>query len=495
MLLLGLTTVPNLAAEGPPASTVSGALSPHEQETFARWFAPRFVFHPDERYFPCSPLHPLETRVVKGQVQPTGPVGREGAVLEGETPVTRLGNPISRVEAYEQRPVSDKTAMSRVFFRAYPWRWTGQEVVVVEYWLYYVYSDYHAKAMLFRFSADASHPNDMEHVVLVLQRKPDRTGPDRASRRPRDYDVRSILASAHTAGIPDNFYDVEPGLDLSQHVPILVELGSHAMAPDINDDTRFDPDHDVTAATKMVWGIRDRGSTGSRYRDTFADSRRDGGIELTSDHAAPRSRPPDDRIHRQTYRLEPVQTLESRFDRLALSQGESDEAFGTNVGWLKRLFGKADGADASLVRPTDHTDYGAPQRMRNGHTRPFRGISTGVTNILSSHSFFVDARYGWPNASPILPDLTLGAQAILSGKGTDFYSVELLASYPIDVITRVFGGAGLLTDDIRFNTRQFDWITGFEVTLGRFRFRQAFRSTGPVNTSGWAEFRAEWKAW
>jgi hypothetical protein len=297
--------------------------------------------------------------------------------------------------------------------------------------------------------------------------------------------------------VPNNVYDLVPGDRLARHVRVLVELGSHAMAPDVDGDARFVPEHDVTPAAKMIWGIRDRGATASRYRETYSDQRGADAIELSL--ARPSAAPPVEfdagSAARPAYELEHVDALESRFDQLGLGRHDLGAAFGVPVGWFKRLFGKSTGAEAKLFRPAHHQNYGAPHRLRRGHAREIIGVGAGVSNILSSHTFFLSGRYAWLNPSPFTPDLTLEGQAILTAEGTDFYAVELLGSYPVDAITRVFGGVGLLTDDVRFRHRQLDWITGFEVTLGRIRLRKAFRSTGSVNRSGWSEFRAEWKAW
>lgn len=468
MIPFGALIPIGLAAEEPPPG--SRPVSIEVQEQFARWFAPRFVFHPDEQYLPCSPLDPAGT-------------GRSSVSEPGRAP---LGDVRSRVTDYARQPLAAKAAAAKVFYRMYPRDDAGDDTLVLEYWLYYVYSQYRAQSVVFRFSADASHPNDMEHVMLVLRRAPGPTAARPARRRPRDYELASILASAHTAGVPNNIYNLAGFEQMPQHVRILVELGSHAMAPDIDGDLRFVPGRDVTPVTKTVWGIRDRGATGSRYRPTYTESRAESAVELVPDTGAG---------HGLTYALEPVESLEAQFEQLDLDDAAIGSAFRVDVGWVKRMFGKANGAHLSLIRPSRHHNYGAPDRMRTGHRSDASGINTGVTNILGSHAFFVSGRYAWMHASSVVPDVTLSSQAILTGQGRDFYGLELLATYPIDTLTRVFVGGGLLADDIRFSTVQLDWITGFEVSLGRFRFRQAFRTTGAVNPSGWAEFRAEWKAW
>ena len=41
-----------------PPLAVLPPVSTDEQQALARLFAPTFIFHPDEKYFPVSPLYP-----------------------------------------------------------------------------------------------------------------------------------------------------------------------------------------------------------------------------------------------------------------------------------------------------------------------------------------------------------------------------------------------------------------------------------------------------
>ena len=89
----------------------------------------------------------------------------------------------------------------------------------------------------------------------------------------RAFRIRRVVANAHDGSIPPNQYIVSDDTELAPTVSVLVERGSHAMAPDVNQDGRFTPGIDSTDAPKLQWGIRDTGATGSRYRASFMDSR------------------------------------------------------------------------------------------------------------------------------------------------------------------------------------------------------------------------------
>src|SRR5262249_51171282 len=73
-----------------------------------------------------------------------------------------------------------------------------------------------------------------------------------------------------------NRFDVAEGTpEPALPIEILVEHGSHAMAPDIDRDGLFEPDRDSTAQLHggFVWGIRDHGETWSAYRTSYMDRR------------------------------------------------------------------------------------------------------------------------------------------------------------------------------------------------------------------------------
>jgi hypothetical protein len=250
------------------------------------------------------------------------------------------------------------------------------------------------------------------------------------------------------------------------------------MAPDVDRDGRFTPAADGERTAKFTWGIRDRGQPWAFYRPHFMDPREPSGLRLT--HAAGSGRP--------GYRLEHVDRLASRFRRLRLTEREKREMLEAKVPWYQRLFGRSDGSSERLVLPQAHENFGRPRRMEDAHRRSERGIDVGFTSSLADATFFAGGRYSLLHSRRLVPDAVLEAQALLTGGGRDFYSLELLGSYPIDTTARIFAGGALLTDSLDFRRRQLDVLGGVEFALGRFRFRSAFRPTGPVSQA-WFDFR------
>jgi hypothetical protein len=161
-----------LAAAGPivthaqadPAMPVAGAErrgSPHvkrladdQARAIAIHFAPLFRFHPDEAYLPVHPLFVLET------ADQGGPQGPGAAQV--------LGSPADRIRRYLALTLAEKAMKARVFYDVYRDERQGPGRIVVEYWLYFVESRYRTRRGFFPFSLDTSHPNDFEHVFLIL---------------------------------------------------------------------------------------------------------------------------------------------------------------------------------------------------------------------------------------------------------------------------------------------------------------------------------------
>ena len=115
---------------------------------------------------------------------------------------------------------------------SYPGSW------LIEYWTYYPIDNGHVKG----------HPHDTEHVFVEV---------DKLGAAPR-----AVLAAAHIKESPNNLYssldpdDAEwPTLPLF----VFVELGKHAMSPDVNRDGVFTFGRDVNSYREIahVWGIRD----------------------------------------------------------------------------------------------------------------------------------------------------------------------------------------------------------------------------------------------
>src|SRR5215471_5264953 len=226
------------------AADAAPPIDPADARMLARAFAPTLVFHAGERYFPVSPLFPLDPR--------TEPVGDYPAAAD-------LGTPEERVQRYDELPRREQLAEASIAWRAFP---IGPSQVVVEYWCHYVFNNYMFRGLIGWRAAD-NHDNDLERVIVVLE-------PASGAREPltsvdaarRAYVIRRIVASAHDGSVTANVLDVGRGRAVRPPLTILVERGSHAMAPDVNDDGRVTPGIDVNASAKFLWGIRDHGEGG-----------------------------------------------------------------------------------------------------------------------------------------------------------------------------------------------------------------------------------------
>lgn len=424
-------------------------------------FAPLFWFHPDEQYFPCSPLFPFE-------------LDRK-AEEDGDALLARLGSADGRVERYRSLDDAGRLKLARVFYRAYERGDEAQERVVVEYWLYYVYNSYRGHGGVLPFSSDLSHPNDMEHVFVVLR---PRLGP---KDEPTTYDVESVFANAHGDGIPNNCVSLDEGKSVS----MLVELGSHALAPDVDGDGRFTSGVDSSGG-KFEWGIRDDGTTWSMFPGSAASARcAETAIVLVPEHAGA----PAGAQRAASYTLVPVRALVDDLDRLALSGAEHEDAFGGRVHWVRRLFGKNDGSGAGLVRPDLHPDYGDVSRMERDARAAESGWSFGATMIADSHPLLLGRRQAWVTKSAWLPNVLLDVHAMHIVPDRLLLDADLLGYYPIDAATKLLVGGGLIVDAAAIERRQLDWIAGVEFAYGRLRFRTAWRSPGKVNDDS-LDFRA-----
>ena len=237
-------------------------LTPEEQSLLAARFAPRLAFHPLEKYFPCNPLFPLE---LEG-IEPGHPLA------DGRSPISLLGKPESRVEDYQAFTLEEKARLAVVYYRAYPVMKQSEEWIVVEYWLYYVHSSYSTRNNILPLWVDGNHPNDLEHIHIVLRPDPDSTPRKSRSKADTKFIVKEVYSSAHNDWIPANRYRYSEQ-DQSEQTHFLVELGSHAIAPDIDRDGLYTPGPDGDSGYKMLWGIRDKGITWSRYSQSYMNPR------------------------------------------------------------------------------------------------------------------------------------------------------------------------------------------------------------------------------
>lgn len=451
------------------AASGSTELTERQTASLAEVFSPVLVFHPDEQFFPSSPLFSI-----KGNVSDQDP----------EKIVEILGTPDERRKEYISLTLPEKARLSTAYYRVRDLPRKSGEAIVIEYWFYYVWNSYSSRPGLFPFWFDGSHPNDMEQINVVLELDPEGGG-NWTEVQGAHVRLETIYVSAHEGGAPANRYDFTGGGSHNRHTHVLVELGSHAGGTDADRDGMFTPGVDGESGYKMLWGVRDKGYTWARYNPDYMEKRNDenrllfchpgGGIE--GDDGSERC-PPD----AFPYRLVPVDELHRQFEQLGLSRKERKQVFETDVALLKRFLGKSNGESERLVLPPASTD--ARKTVADGgFSATETGIQIGLTTLIWDPGLFFGGRYAFLHGSKIIPDVLVNAEAVLTSRGSTYLSTSVLASYPIDAITKVFGGVGLVTDSISFENRQMDWIGGLEFRLGGARISLAGRTMGPLTES------------
>ena len=440
-------------------------LTPAEQARLAEQFAPVLVFHPSEQYFPTSPLFQLK---------------------DGQS-WKLLATPDSRNEIYQSLSLPDKAKLATVYYRAYP-AWSSNEpVIILEYWLYYVHNDYRVRGNILPFWFDGSHPNDLEHIHLVLRpASSERLTFDAEQSLDRlTWSVDEAYASAHEGKIPANRYDYP---DDSKQGPtrFLVERGSHAMAPDIDEDGLYAPGADGSSGSKILWGIRDTGITWARYQTSYMTPRSHGNPIVFSfeGHGSVPNGTVMNRHFR--YRLDAVQVLSERFDQLNLTDEQREFAFENKVFWFNRVFGKDNGRSEKLLMP-EPPKMGSESVGVHGVSSGERLFLVGTVLNVDEPGLFAGGRYSFVTSSRFLPDVTLQMDGIVTRKN-QYLSPQFLLSYPLDGFTRIMAGQTLVTDSLTFERRQWGWYGAIEVRLGDMRISAATRQAGPVLHSA-KEFR------
>lgn len=469
----------NKSMEGPPVVE----LTPEEQSRLAERFAPWLVFHYLESYFPCNPLFPFELEGVAPSHE----------LKDGRSAVSILGTPESRTESYRALTLEEKARLAVIYYRAYPVTKQSEELIVVEYWLYYVQNTYRVRNNVIPVWFDGSHPNDLEHIHIVLKSQPGST--PRKSESGSDagdapFIVKEVYSSAHNGTTPANRYryseQEEPGQSR-----FLVELGSHAIAPDIDRDGLYTPGRDGDSGYKILWGIRDKGITWPQYNQSYMTPRLEQDSTIFS-HASPGP------LHGQEsvadlpnshffYRLIPVKELVEDFDALGLTSKQREEVFENSVDCFQQAFGRSNGNAEKLLLPPDHEIDRSSFGIKDFSSTE-RGFLFGVTTLAPLPGVYLGGRYAFLHGIKYLPDLLFEADGILEGDGQTYLSTQALLTYPIDPSIKIMGGGGLITDSIRFNRRQWDWIVGGEIRLGDFLVTVTARSTGPIIQSGY-DFR------
>jgi hypothetical protein len=434
----------------------SRRFSAAEQNAIARAFAPRLVFHAEERYFPISSMFLL----------PLAGVGEADSTLTSRTP-DQLGSAEERAAKYVQLSQQEKLARAAVGYRVFSRFKRGQTEVIVEYWCHYVYNEFTIRGTWLPYRISGNHLQDLERLFLVLA--PSSDAPlhadvvDEAWAR-QTFHIERIVANAHDGSVPPNEYDVRHGKPVEPPVTILVEHGSHAMAPDINHDGRFTPAEDSTTTNKLLWGIRDGGRPWGWYRKSQMDERNPGRTVRLCVSSLTVTRDGDC----GPYNLYPIENLQRWFDDLNLSAEDRREVLG-HSSWFTRPFGAVKVED--LLVPKDPPDGSVLDRMLRRHHRSSQGAVAGYGTLNNGSAFVVGGRYFNDVPSLKWPDFVAEGFAMVQDDQHVNVKVSAFGSYALDATTSVVLGV----DWIANARRPSDVVAGVEFRVGRLLVRPSWR--------------------
>lgn len=419
------------------------ALTPADELALAQAFAPTLLYHPDETLFPISPFDDGLS-----QAADSDPADASAPLLD------------ARLRAYDRQSVSWRLQRAVVFFRVAPIRHDGpQSRYRLEYWIYYVANRYRLRGGAIPFSADGNHPHDLEHVFLTVESlTPDASSPDQ-------FWLRDVWGSAHDgSSMSNNHFEWSSSADAPQRLRMIVELGSHAMAPDVDRDGRFTPAADVSGDRTFIWGIRDHGKSWARYREDYADLRPDGvAFEL---HAASTGRPAECDVRTcLTYALRQAAALSVEENAVLGLMRATQDAYARKR-WLARAFGDVD--IRQLITPPGLSARAAP--MADQPARTERGLAVGFTPVLSPATGFVSGRYAFNLGSGYAPKGMVNATMMVLPHRT-LGEVDVSAWYPIDSITKLLIGVQARTDLFTWEPNRTSAHLGVEFRLGHWRWR------------------------
>jgi len=450
---LNLLVTPALAAD----TTLSPPLAPEEQAAIARAFAPVFIFHPDEQYFPISSTFPMTIESDSASDLAATHGARE-----------QLGSAAERAARYGALSKETKLALAAVGFRVFSRFRHGESEVIVEYWLHYVYNQFTIRGSYLPYRISRNHPQDLERLFLVLTPVPGAPPPSddageawaRAAFR-----LRRIVANAHDGSVPPNEYEVKGERRLDTPIRILVERGSHAMAPDIDHDGRFSPDVDSTSTGKLLWGIRDGGSIWGWYRKAHMDPRNPPqAVHL----CAPAASEEPSRVECGPYRLYAIENLQRWFDALQLSASDRRDVIG-HTSLLTRTFSNVRVED--LMVPGDPADGRALDQMLRRRPRTGPGLLAGFATLSNGPGFAVGPRYTADVPSRRWPDVVAEAVALVPRGQPPVMKTSIFGSYSIDAMASVLIGA----DWISRAQPSADIVTGLEAHIGSILVRTSWR--------------------
>lgn len=432
-------------------------LFPEEQAAIARAFAPVLIFHPDEQYFPISSTFPLTLGNASGDETADAPGARE-----------QLGRAAERAARYAALPRETKMALAAVGYRVFSRFRRGQTEVVVEYWCHYVYNAFTIRGTWLPYRISGNHPQDLERLFLVLSPVPDTPPREQAADDAwarRAFRIRRIVANAHDGSVPANEYEVKDPGRLDPPVNILVERGSHAMAPDIDHNGRFNPDVDSTTTNKLLWGIRDGGSTWGWFRKGQMDAR----DSLRAEHLCAFTPAAESTGGDCTpYRLYPIENIQRWFDALHLSARDRRDVIGT-TSLFTRTFSNV--RVEELMVPRDPPDGRLLDRMVRRRPRSGQGLVAGFGTIADGPGLAVGGRYFGDVPSRRWPDILAEAVAIVPQGQRPVAKASVFGSYAIDASTSVVMGG----DWISRAQPSVDAVVGIEFHIGMILLRPSWR--------------------
>lgn len=190
-----------------------------------------------------------------------------------EKSVARRGEPFA--ELLYDRYLREGAAAHRAACNYYVTTQSTGGSWLLEYWLYYP----------FDVGGLGSHPHDPEHIFVEV----DKLGGD----------VRRVIGAGHGYMAGSNMFTAGHAGAPSIQLPlfVIVELGKHASAPDVDRDGVFTPGLDENTYTERakVWGVRD--VIGTMHNELPAYDTTMSGARRPADYLAPAAlaaRFPDD---------------------------------------------------------------------------------------------------------------------------------------------------------------------------------------------------------
>jgi len=191
-----------------------------------------------------------------------------------------------------------------------------RDMELYQYWFYYLFDE-----------GFAGHMHDSEHAFVFVT--------------PDDGEVKCVVGAGHTSATANNilvsFDSISANWNaperLPKHMPILVELGKHASAPDKDMNGRFDFGIDANVFPEYAWGSRDVAAAtgtakGGEFREVYSYIRDEKGLILEEswqdssyikDYRLDVPRPDDIRAY-ELYSLEHMRELYEQLEHVKVDE-------------------------------------------------------------------------------------------------------------------------------------------------------------------------------